>query len=75
MAKKEFSNKEVDVAEEVTQKIDVPITSAIQESTVSFDRWFSLKGFKAHWKTGMKAYTDTTVRRTVSEWNKIFENY
>jgi len=42
---------------------------------VSFARWFQSKGFKPHWRGGMEAFADTTGRRTVEEWDKLFKNY
>ena len=50
-----------------------------KEPLVTFDRWFRSKsktsGFKAHWAAGMKAYTDTSVKRTMSDWDKVFATY
>ena len=48
---------------------------AISEPLVPFDRWFAAKGFKERWKSGMIAFTDVSIRRTMSEWNQIFASY
>jgi hypothetical protein len=45
------------------------------EPLVSFARWFSSKKFKPHWAAGMQAYTDTTIRRTMADWDRLFKNY
>ena len=45
------------------------------EPAVSFAYWFRSKRFKPHWAAGMQAYTDTTRRRTVADWNRLFESY
>lgn len=52
-----------------------PAKAEQPERTVSFKRWFQNKGFKPHWEKGMAAYTDTTVRRTMSEWDGVFKDY
>ena len=45
------------------------------EHQVSFRRWFQARGFKSHWDKGMMAFTDTSVRRTMSEWDRVFKDY
>jgi len=42
---------------------------------ITFDRWFSAKGFKPHWKAGMIAFADTAGRKTAAEWDAIFKSY
>jgi hypothetical protein len=42
---------------------------------VPFDRWFASKGFKPHWKAGMAAFTDTSGRKTATEWEAAFKAY
>jgi len=46
---------------------------------ISFSKWFKLRakerGFKPHWVAGMQAFTNTAVPRTVSDWDRLFENY
>jgi hypothetical protein len=46
-----------------------------EEQPVSFSRWFVAKGFRAHWKEGMAAFTDITLKRTMSDWDKVFKAY
>jgi hypothetical protein len=45
------------------------------EPLVSFARWFRSKRFKPHWAAGMEAYTDTTRRRSMADWDRLFKNY
>ena len=52
-----------------------PAKATQPERLVSFKRWFQARGFKPHWDKGMAAYTDTTVRRTMSEWDGVFKDY
>lgn len=54
---------------------DAPAKAEQPERKVSFRRWFQARGFKSHWDKGMAAYTDTTVRRTMSEWDGVFKDY
>lgn len=42
---------------------------------VAFVRWFQAKGFKPHWRGGMEAFADTSGRKTMEEWDKVFKNY
>jgi len=42
---------------------------------VPFARWFSARSFKPHWRGGMEAFADTTGKKTMEEWNRIFKNY
>lgn len=46
-----------------------------EEQPVSFSRWFVAKSFRTHWKEGMAAFTDTTIKRTMSDWDKVFKSY
>jgi len=61
-------------SEEARASIVKPV---VQEAPmlVNFDRWFSAKQFKPQWKEGMQAYADTTGRRSMDEWDKLFLNY
>jgi hypothetical protein len=52
-----------------------PVSKKKPELKVAFSRWFMSKKFKAHWAVGMQAYADTSVRRTMAEWDKLFQNY
>lgn len=61
------------VASVEEKKIETP--AAPQEQLVSFSRWFVARGFRAHWKEGMAAYTDITLKRTMSDWDRVFKNY
>ena len=45
------------------------------EKLVTFGQWFRFKRFKLHWAAGMQAYTDTSRRRTLGDWDKLFEKY
>ena len=45
------------------------------ELVISFDRWFSTTGKLGHWKTGMKAYANTSGKKNLAAWAKLFENY
>lgn len=51
----------------------------VPEPPVSFERWFRVRSkeraYKPHWVDGMKAFTDTTVPRTMAEWDHIFAAY
>lgn len=58
------------IVKEAPQKSVVP-----SEPLVPFDRWFASKGFKERWKSGMVAFTDVSIRRTMSEWDQIFSAY
>lgn len=42
---------------------------------VPFARWFGARGFKPHWRGGMEAYADTTGKKSMEEWDRIFKNY
>lgn len=64
----------------VVPKTEAPPTPEIKkpeksEPPVSFARWFSSKKFKPHWAAGMQAYTDTTVRRSMADWDRLFKSY
>ena len=61
---------EIKVEPKMKKQVEAPV-----EPLVSFDKWFAAKGFKFHWKAGMKAYTDTTFKKTFSNWEKTFKNY
>lgn len=52
-----------------------PAPPAPKGPSVPFKRWFQAKGFKPHWRGGMEAFTDTSVRRTMEEWDRIFKDY
>jgi len=56
-----------------------PVGVGRDEPLVSFDRWFRAnsvkRGFKPHWTDGMRAYADTSGRRTMSQWDMLFEKY
>lgn len=55
---------------------EVPIEPNKQvEPLVPFDRWFKAKGHKERWKAGMVAFTNTSIRHSMSEWDEIFRNY
>lgn len=80
MAKTESAPKEVSAESEkkVSPMVAVPQSQPqgkVIEPLVPFDRWFASKGFKDRWKPGMAAYTDISVRRSMSDWNEIFKNY
>lgn len=47
----------------------------VQESTMTFDVWFSSLGRPQHHKAGMKAYARTEGRRTKSGWDALFKSY
>lgn len=62
------------------EKIKPPTQAAPRkEPLVSFERWFKArspeKGYKPHWIAGMQAFTDTSTRRSMSDWDSIFKNY
>lgn len=70
--------------EEATKTGPASTTSAGSQSVevapgdvalITFDRWFTSKSFKPHWKAGMAAYTDTSGRKTAAEWDAIFARY
>jgi hypothetical protein len=46
-----------------------------QQPLVTFDRWFSSRGFKPHWKAGMAAFTNVSGRMTAEQWDTIFKAY
>ena len=86
MATKKSSQRDL----EETSKVEVPKSAPVEVvktkdappaplvsngPAVPFSRWFQAKGYKSHWRGGMEAFTDTSGRKTVEEWNKIFENY
>jgi hypothetical protein len=85
MKNKEKSKKKVEkeVEKEVEKKVEkikkvvkLPANPRIMvERMLSFDIWFNSKGFKPHWKAGMKAYTDTSRKHSKKEWEKIFKSY
>lgn len=45
------------------------------EMSISFDRWFTTTGKPDHWKSGMKRYAQTSGKKTLAAWTKLFENY
>ena len=42
---------------------------------VPFHRWFKAKGFKDRWEAGMRAFTNTSQRLSMAEWDAIFKSY
>ena len=65
---------------EVTTKVPVPPPIPQAKSMLcSFDKWFmsrsKIKGWKPHWKNGLKAYADTSGRRSMEDWDLLFEKY
>jgi len=46
---------------------------------VSFERWFAARSkerrWKPHWIRGMRAYANTSGRKSLEEWDRIFANY
>lgn len=75
MSKKDKVKDTVQLIEQ-SEKLTEPIVDIQQqEQLITFERWFKLKNFKFHWADGMRAYADTSGRRTVSQWNEIFKNY
>ena len=68
--------KKKDVVPARTPKRTAPEPIPPRKPLISFDRWFaSKKKFKPHWKSGMAVYTNTSIRRTVDEWDKAFLGY
>lgn len=70
--------------EEEATKVEVPKTEPPKpkpaaQPLVSFARWFKARaverGYKAHWAEGMQAFTDTSKRKTMSDWDETFRNY
>lgn len=57
------------MAKEIKQP-DLPV-----EPLVSFDIWFVSTGKPAHHVAGMKAFADTSGRKTPSNWANIFKSY
>ena len=55
------------------------VKPAPKEKLFTFSRWFQLrcteKKYKPHWIAGMQASRDTKGRKTVAEWDKLFETY
>lgn len=56
------------------EKQEVPAASPPQP-LISFDRWFATTKRPAHHKAGMKAFASTAGRRTLAQWNTIFQAY
>jgi len=85
--KKSFSEKDSEAKKDlvpVKEKVAVPAKMAAPvqkkeekkpEPLVSFARWFASKKFKPHWAAGMQTYTDTSIRRTMTEWDRLFKAY
>ncbi len=46
---------------------------------VSFERWFAaqskLRRWKPHWMAGMRAYADTSGRKSMDDWDQTFKAY
>jgi hypothetical protein len=53
--------------------VQTPVVDA--PPMITFDRWFTAKKFKPHWKAGMTASVDTSGRKTMEQWDLIFKNY
>lgn len=67
-----------DVAPEKPKEEKKTATPASEKSSgpkVPFNRWFTSKEFKPHWRKGMEAFINTSGLRTVEEWDKLFETY
>lgn len=52
-----------------------PVVKAPPPQLVTFDRWFVTFGKPDRWKAGMRAFADTTGKKTVAQWNAIFAGY
>lgn len=60
---------------EAPKKVEAKPPAKPESRPISFDRWFASKNFKPHWKAGMAAFTDTSVRRSVEAWDEVFGKY
>lgn len=75
-------NKKLDNAVKMSEYSDEleyveekPAEVAAPEPLVSFEAWFMSTQRPTHHKAGMRAYTKTSNKRTVSNWNTLFANY
>lgn len=59
----------------VAKKKEPPMPTPPVRPLISFSRWFRGKGFKDHWKSAMQTYANTSGRRSVEEWDQLFEKY
>lgn len=76
--KKDYDTPKAEVVKKDVKKFIPPKKEEPKqdlEPLVSFSRWFRSKRYKPHWAAGMQAYTDTTRRRTMSAWDRLFKNY
>ena len=68
--------KTMDTKEETKSE---PVVEPNKEPLISFSQWFRLKvregKYKLHWEDGLRAYCDTSLRRTKSDWETTFKNY
>jgi len=62
-------------ASDAKKSVSPPAKTAKPTPAVPFARWFGARGFKPHWRGGMEAFADTTGKRTMEEWDRIFKNY
>jgi hypothetical protein len=57
----------------------VPAVVAPVEPLIPFERWFAAQvrsgKYKSHWSAGMRAFTDTSLRKTAAQWTATFESY
>jgi len=73
---KEPKPKKVEETKAEVAEAPVPVRG---NPVVSFERWFAArskqKRWKPHWLAGMRAYADTSGRKSIEEWDRIFKNY
>lgn len=62
------------VTEEVPEVKEV-VEVAPPKQLISFNLWFANARLPARRKVGMQAFTNTNIRRTKEEWDKIFSTY
>ena len=78
MANKDYKKQDLPADElpSITDSVLLPTTAPAEpELLVSFDRWFSTTGKPDHWKTGMKAFANTSGKKSLAAWAKLFETY
>jgi hypothetical protein len=76
MAKAVRNEKTTEATVPTVAKVDEPVVSSKEEPIlVNFDRWFAHNKFRPQWKLGMQAFTDTTGRKSMAEWDAIFKAY
>jgi hypothetical protein len=80
MAKKDMLMETVEMPQE--EPIEAPVVHVAPPAPkVTFDAWFAAsdrscaKLNKPHHKVGMRAWTNTNVRRTKAEWDQVFKTY